>query len=378
MRRPARAARGMAGGFQPQLPGAGAVQHPAGEAAFFDKGAALVGDAFAVERLGAQPAQPVRIVNDGNAGGEHLFAHPVFQEADAARDGVAGNRPGEMADNAGGFAHIEHHRHALRFHLARIHPRDGALPCRAPDIFGAAQIARMPGAGVIIIALHARAFARQHGNADAMAGAGVAAIKPVAGGQRHSGAGERRAAAFGIAHALDGHGGAFGIARPRHQNIGSRFFGIFQIKGGNVFRQPVRRRQPGIFVFRRQLRHGDGALRQARQRIGGKIGGGDERHLAAQEHPQPQIGAFAALDIFQLAQAIGNAGGDILHKQGIGGIRPRLFGGGEQGGEDFLASGCHAHSDAAKAHVRQARAGGRPFSPYFGQSGRWNGYTPPR
>ena len=56
---------------KPQLPGAGAIQQPGGEPAVFDQGAAAVGDAFAVERLGAQAAQAVGIVDDGDAGREH-------------------------------------------------------------------------------------------------------------------------------------------------------------------------------------------------------------------------------------------------------------------------------------------------------------------
>jgi hypothetical protein len=53
-------------------------------------------------------------------------------------------------------------------------------------------------------------------------------------------------------------------------------------------RQPVLGRQAGKFVVRRQPRHGDGAVRQSRQRIGGKIGRGDKGDSLADENAQAQ------------------------------------------------------------------------------------------
>ena len=86
----------MAGGFQAKLAGAGAIQQPACQFSVFDQRAADIGDAFAIERLGAQAAHPMRIVDDGDARREDAKAHFVFEEGDAASDGGAGNSAGEM------------------------------------------------------------------------------------------------------------------------------------------------------------------------------------------------------------------------------------------------------------------------------------------
>ena len=110
MRRPAGSARRVAGRLQAELLGAGAIEQPGLQHAVLDHRDARVGDAFAVERLGAQAANPVRIVNDGDGGREDLLAHPVLEEADAAGDGGAGNRARQMAQQAGGYARIEDHR----------------------------------------------------------------------------------------------------------------------------------------------------------------------------------------------------------------------------------------------------------------------------
>ena len=90
---------------------------------------------------------------------------------------------------------------------------------------------------------------------------------------------------------------------------------ILQIELGNVARQKFGRRKAGEFVLRRQPRHRQRARRQRRHRLVGKIAGGDEGDAMADKNAQAQIGAFAAFDIFQPAQPVGNAGGDILDQQ---------------------------------------------------------------
>ena len=105
------------------------------------------------------------------------LAHPVLEKGNAAGDGGAGNRAGEMTQQAGRFVPVEHHRHGLRLHLAGIEAPDRLFAGDAADLGGASQIAGMAGAGMVVIALHAGAFARQNGDADGMAGAGIAAEK---------------------------------------------------------------------------------------------------------------------------------------------------------------------------------------------------------
>ena len=257
-----------------------------------------------------------------------------------------------MTQQAAGFVRIEHHRHGLGFHLARIEPGHGLFARFLADGGGGSQIAGMPRGGMVVIALHAGAFARQHGDADGMAGAGITAKKAGRGGQRDGIARIGGAAAFRIGDTGNRQAGAFRVAGPADQGFGRRLDRIFQIEGGNVARQQVCRRQAGEFVLRRQARHRQGAAGQGGNGIGGKIGGGDKGDPLADENAQAQIVAFAAFDIFQIAQPVGDAGGELFHQQGVGGVGAGLFGGVEQGlkqnlriavGHDFSMPGkCRA------------------------------------
>ena len=67
---------------------------------------------------------------------------------------------------------------------------------------------------------------------------------------------------------------------------------------------------------------------------------------------------FRALDILQLAQPVGNAGGDILDQQGVGGVGACRRAAASKVSRIFWGSrGLDILSDAAKAAVRQAEAG---------------------
>ena len=104
----------MAGGGELELPRRAAIQQPGRQHAILDQGALLVGDAFAVERLGAQAARAVRIVDDADALGEDLLAHLVLEEAGAARDRRAVDGADEMADQAVGDARVVDDRASSR------------------------------------------------------------------------------------------------------------------------------------------------------------------------------------------------------------------------------------------------------------------------
>src|SRR6185437_2275909 len=80
------AACGMPGGFETELPRRAQIQEPRRQYALVDDRAAAVGDALAFERLRAQPALPVRVVDDRDRLGENALTEPVLQKACAAGD----------------------------------------------------------------------------------------------------------------------------------------------------------------------------------------------------------------------------------------------------------------------------------------------------
>ena len=130
-------------------------------------------------------------------------AHLVAQEAGLARDRGAVGGAGEMRDQRAGHARIEHHRHLAGRHLARIEPLDRALAGGAADFLRAFQIGGVPHARIIVIALHAGAFAGDRGHRQAVAGAEIGAAKAVAGHQHHAADAGRGGGAARLGDALD-------------------------------------------------------------------------------------------------------------------------------------------------------------------------------
>ncbi len=372
----------MAGRGQAQLSGAGTVQQPCRQHARVDQRRALVGDALAVERLGAQPADAVRIIDDPDVRPEHGLAHLVLEEADTAGDGAAGDGADEMADESGGHPGIVDNRHGCRFGLARVEARHSAFAGAASHRFGAFEVARMAGTGAVIVALHARALAGQNGDTDAAAGAGITAEKSFGGGQRNRAAAVAGAAALRIGHALDGHGRGFDRPRPFDQQIGRGLVRIFQVERRIVARQQLGRGQPGIAVFRRQPGHRHGPVRQFGQRLGRVVCGRDEGHARADEDAQAQVGAFRAFDVFQISQPVGDARRSALHQKGIGRVGAGFACGLEQLFEDALRSlfclCCHALTKPQLPARRQAT--GRRRCPRYrpGMSGPCRSAAGPR
>ena len=108
--------------------------------------------------------------------------------------------------------------------------------------------------------------------------------------------------------------------RALDEKRGRGLLGIVDLELGKLRRQPVARREAGELVLRRELGHGDRARRQLAQCGVGKIGRGHERHLTADKNAKPEVGGLRAADILELAQAIGDADGDVLELDGIGGV----------------------------------------------------------
>ena len=156
--------------------------------------AAPVGDAFAVERLGAQAAPAVRIVDDVDAGRQtSRCAQLVLEEADAARDrrrrrsrrpnGPTGRR--RRADRTPPA-------HSAGFDLARVETLHRALAGAAADRRRIVEIGGMTRAGDNRNRAPCRAFAGQHRNADAVAACLERAGETVRRGQRHARRGPSR------------------------------------------------------------------------------------------------------------------------------------------------------------------------------------------
>ena len=135
-------------------------------------------------------------------------------------------------------------------------------PARRPDFLRGFEIARVTRAGAFVITLHGGAVARKHRHADAVARAGISAEEPFAGGERNRAAAEACAAAFRVGDAGNGHRRTFDGACAFDQKIGRRLERVFDVEFGKAFRKTVRRREPCIFVFRREFRHRHRALGQ--------------------------------------------------------------------------------------------------------------------
>src|SRR5260221_12838636 len=74
------AARGVASRLEAELAGGTQVEQPGRQHPLVDEGAAAVGDALAVERLGAQSARPGRVVHDGDRLGEDHVPSRAFRK----------------------------------------------------------------------------------------------------------------------------------------------------------------------------------------------------------------------------------------------------------------------------------------------------------
>ena len=71
---------------EPQVPGRAEIHNPAGEDALVDEVALHRRQAFAVEGLGAETAQPVRVFHKRDVIAENRLAQRILEEAGAPRD----------------------------------------------------------------------------------------------------------------------------------------------------------------------------------------------------------------------------------------------------------------------------------------------------
>ena len=152
------------------------------------------------------------------------------------------------------------------------------------------------------------------------------------GGERDDGAPGAHPRALAVGDAGNG---------PRRFLGGERAFleldrrGIGIVVGSEIRRralqQPVLRREAGIGVLRRLPRHGDGALHQGGERVGGKVGGGDAGRASADEEAQADFLALGAGHVLQFAEAHLHLGRGIADIEDVGRIGPGFSGGVDQG-----------------------------------------------
>ena len=116
-------------------------------------------------------------------------------------------------------------------------------PAVRPIFSGAFQIGGVAHARIIVVALHAGAFAGDRGHRDAVAGAEIGAAKAVAGHQHHAADAGRGGGAARLGDALDREPGRFGGARHGFELADRGQIGIDQVEIGKIVRQQRLRRR---------------------------------------------------------------------------------------------------------------------------------------
>ena len=206
--RPRRGRRGdaalrVAGGGKAQFARGPAIEQPGAQEAVLDQSEFSAGDAFAVERMRTQRALAQRVVDDADAVGEQLLAQLVAQETGLARDRGAVGGAGKVRNQRARHTRIEHHRHLAGRNFTRVEPFHRALAGGAPDFLRALQIGGVQHARIIVIALHAGAFAGDRGHRQAVARAEIGPAEAVTGHQHHAADAGRSRGAARFGDALD-------------------------------------------------------------------------------------------------------------------------------------------------------------------------------
>src|SRR6202008_3830727 len=114
------------------------------------------------------PARAVRIIDDGDVRAEDALAEFVLQEARAACDRGAVDGARQMTEQAAGDAGVIADRPPGGRRLAGVEPLHRPFAGALADGGGILEIAAVDGRRVVVVALHARALAGEHGGADAV------------------------------------------------------------------------------------------------------------------------------------------------------------------------------------------------------------------
>ena len=126
--------------------------------------------------------------------------------------------------------------------------------------------------------------------------------------------------AFGIGDARDRERRLLGGARPLDQHLGAGLLGVEHVEARPVAGDFGGVGDAAIGVLGDRAGHRDRALDELVERLRRAVGRGDHRLLPADEHPEPQILAFRALELLGLAEAPGMGQRDALEQHRIGGI----------------------------------------------------------
>src|ERR1051325_5949104 len=163
----------MARRLQAELARRAQIQEPRRQHAVVDERPPPVGDTLSVERLRAVTALTVRVFGDRDRFRENPPVQLVSQEARAARDRRARNRPQQMRDEAARDAWIEHDWTAAGGALGGVETADCALAGAATDLGRVAQIGGVDAVGEIVVPLHGAARPADDGGADGMVRAAI-------------------------------------------------------------------------------------------------------------------------------------------------------------------------------------------------------------
>ncbi len=270
--------------------------------------------------------------------GEDALAQLVLQEAGAARDAGAVDRPRQVAEQTAGDAGIVDHGEFRGFRSRRVEPCDGTLAGAVADLRRVVQVGQMHRAVQVVVALHRRSRAGQRGGGDRVTGAHRPPGEAGGGDEERLGAAEARIAALGVGDAVHRQGGVLGGGGAGDQRLGGGFGGVFQVQG-DVPRRRGGVGQAGVGVLRHDAGHGDRTLRQFGEPGGIDGGGRDDGGLLAQEHAQAEVAAFGALDVLCLAEAAGDGQRGAGDQHRVGGIGAGGTRAGEQVGEEVEGIG---------------------------------------
>ena len=237
---------------------------------------------------------------------EDAAAELVLEEARLAGDRRAADRAGEMAEQGRRDARVEQHRISAGLAAASGSSRATARsPGAAADLRGAVEILEMAGAVPRMVALHRRAFARDHRCRAAMAARPIGAGETARRRKRDRRGRRARARAARIGDAVDRRAPPVSASSARARSSagsGSRH---------RRRRATAARRAAASSGGARPAYGSSGASRAiARQRstsvaerLVRQVRGGDRRRALADEQPQPDLLALGAADVFELAEA---------------------------------------------------------------------------
>ena len=267
---------------------------------------ALGRKAFGVERPASPAALATRVVQNPDAVGEDLRAHPVLEKRRAVGDGAPIDGARQVAHQAAGNAPVVHDRHAGAPCLARIEAADSELAGISADLCGGHEIVPIDGGRPFIVGLHPGPFAGEHRARQAVTARLQLAGEAVAGGED-----ERRPApggvgAIGIRDAADGARRILGFSSHCQQGSRRGALVLEHVQIRPAGRQQLGRCNPAKRVLRDGASHVDGTSDEGAQSGRREVGRGDARLAPANEDAQSEVATFAAVELLALAQTLGD------------------------------------------------------------------------